>query len=84
MASKGFFTEAEWKSIFVPVSGGVSQLNFTYLNETLGFSGILPDVSFGVNTPSPTYLFFAAGSIAFIVGVAAVVSYFRERRSAGR
>lgn len=84
MASKGFFTEAEWKSIFVPVSGGVSQLNFTYLNKTLGFSGILPDVSFGVNTPSPTYLFFAAGSIAFIVGVAAVVSYFRERRSAGR
>jgi hypothetical protein len=80
MASKGFFTEAEWSSIFVPVSGGVSHLNYTYLNKTLGFSGILPDVSFGVNTPSPTYLFFAAGSAAFLIGAAAVVSYLREKR----
>lgn len=80
MGSKGVFTASEWNSIFPPDPAGGSYMNYTYLNRTLGYAGILPDISFGVNTASPLYLFIASGSLAAFFAVVAFVSYSRHAK----
>ncbi len=79
MASRGFFSPVQWQKIYVQ-NGSFAYLNYTYLNSTLGFAGILPDTSFGVNTPAPWYLFFASGVLAAAFGTAAFFSYRRTHR----
>ena len=79
MASKGYFSPAQWQKIYVQ-NGSSASLNYTYLNNTLGFAGILPDTSFGVNTPAPWSIFFASGVLAAGFAAAAALSFRRTHR----
>ena len=74
MASKGYFSSSQWQKIYV-LNGTSASLNYTYLNSTLGFAGILPDTSFGVNTPAPWSIFFGSGALAAVCAAAAFFSY---------
>ena len=51
MASKGVFNQTQWSRILVQGTG-TTYLNYSYLNGTLGYQGVLPDTSFTVNSPS--------------------------------
>ncbi len=79
MASKGFFSASEWSRILIQSSGS-TYLNYTYLNGTLGFQGIIPDTSFTVNSPSPLYLLWITGGLASAFGAASFLMYRAEKR----
>ena len=79
MASKGYFSTTQWQKILVQ-NGSYSSLNYTYLNRTLGFAGILPDTSFGVNTAAPWSLFFASGILAAVLAAAGAISFRKTHR----
>jgi hypothetical protein len=79
MASKGYFSTAQWQKILVQ-NGSYSSLNYTYLNRTLGFAGILPDTSFGVNSAAPWSLFFASGILAAALAAAGAISFRKTHR----
>ena len=83
MGSRGVFTAAEWSSILVQSSGG-NYLNYTYLNGTLGYQGILPDTSFTVSTPSPVYLLWVAAGLSAFFAAAAFFVYRRGQLRGGR
>ncbi|MEM3852110.1 MAG: hypothetical protein QXP70_03825 [Methanomassiliicoccales archaeon] len=78
-ASEGDFNSTIWDSILVFQDGNES-INYTELN-LLGYEGIIPMTSFGVNTPAPYYLIYAAAAASVVFAVAAFLYYRFERRS---
>lgn len=77
-ASRGVFSQSEWNIIVEEVDGHQS-VNYTYLN-VLGYQGIIPDTSFGVNTPAPFYLFYAAALLSVLFAISALILYTHEKR----
>ena len=83
MASKGVFNQSQWDNILVQGSGP-AYLNYSYLNGTLGYQGITPDTSFGVNTPSPLFLLWITGGLAVFFAAVSFVLYRSEKRRASK
>ncbi len=74
LKSKGCFTDAEWSRI-VHVLDGVTYINKTYLKETLGVDGILPDSSFGLKEKIPMWPLYALVGVCVVV-LFSIIYYF--------
>ena len=79
MASKGVFNQTQWSRILVQGTG-TTYLNYSYLNGTLGYQGVLPDTSFTVNSPSPVYLLWITGGLAGVFAAFSYVLYRVEKK----
>jgi|GEM_PF-6290253 hypothetical protein len=77
-ASPGVFNSTEWHHLLY-MENGAEYLNYTLLNS-LGYSGIIPDTSFGVNTPSPLYLIYVSASLSMLFALIAFIYYRRSKQ----
>ncbi len=87
MASRGFFSSAQWAAATVPLNATCSlpdcrgNLNLTMLAEFLGVNrldGILVDSSFGVKQPIPQWPFYALIVLAIFFVVLAFLFWVEE------
>jgi hypothetical protein len=77
-ASKGFFNESQWNRL---TKGGDQQspmsINSTYLSE-LGYSGIIPDMSFIVRDVIPVWPVAVILVMASVTGLTALYYYLKS------
>jgi hypothetical protein len=81
LQSKGFFTEAQW-SRMVSFTPGQDIVNTTYMKQTLGVDGIIPDSSFGIKVPIPRWPL--AVLVVACVGVSLLALYYFVLDNPGR
>lgn len=76
-ASPGVFNSSTWARILY-MQNGTEHLNYTLL-ESLGYSGLVPDSSFGVDSPSPLYLIYISVLLSAAFAAIAYISYRRSK-----
>lgn len=76
-ASRGFFTDEQWSKLTETGYQDITGFNTTYLSD-LGYSGIIPDISFIVRDAIPIWPAFVIVGIACFTGTVAAYYYLKE------
>lgn len=79
MKSIGHFSKEHWKNITNTPETDTDGINETYLNS-LGTKAIIPESSFAVKEPFPTWILYVLIGIASFFLVMAIVFYIRDER----
>lgn len=74
--SRGYLTEDQWNTLTETANHDPTKFNTTYLME-LGYSGIIPDVSFIVRDEIPLWPAFAIVGVACLTGTLATYNYLK-------
>jgi hypothetical protein len=73
MMSRGYFSDPDWEN--ATRGGG---LNITYLRARYGVDAIVPETSFTVREPIPSWPLYILIGLAALFGVLAIVFYMHE------
>jgi len=75
-ASRGYFTEDQWNTLTETADQDPTGFNMTYLKD-LGYSGIIPDISFIVRDEIPIWPAFAVVGVACFTGTIALYHHLK-------